>query len=57
MQNATMTYIVHKGIYWGHFLSFFAKIIFQQKMYCLHSDYMDDRRHGHYILTYMVQGQ
>ena len=57
MQNATMTYIVHKGIYWGIFLSFFAKIIFQQKMYCLHSDYMDDRRHGHYILTYMVQGQ
>lgn len=26
MQNATMNYIVHKGIYWENDLSFFAKI-------------------------------
>lgn len=32
MQNATMNYIEHKGIYWENYLSFFAKINFHTRI-------------------------
>lgn len=63
MQNAVRTWILYNGIYFKTYPFIFSvtrqKSISSKstKTYCLHAAFTDDRRHAHYILTYMVQGQ